>query len=105
MLKFTIAVKESKKDTLSIINTLPTGDKRVVHTYNLREKEDLEALEVAVEAYSNLSLNGNQVFGPHGVLIDFEYEYYDVNGIATYIKLEKAKEGEFDQKDIDTLLN
>ena len=98
MLKFTIAVNEDKKDTVSIINTLPTGDKRVVHTYDLQKKKDLAKLEVAVEAYSKLTLGeGNQVFGPHGALTDFEYLYYDVNGIATYINLEKAEEGEFDQ--------
>lgn len=98
MLKFTIQVKEERKDTLSIVNTLPTGDKRVVYVYSLEKKEDLAKLEAAVEAYSKLALGGgNQVFGPHGALVDFEYLYYDANGIATYINLAKAEEGEFDQ--------
>lgn len=105
MLKFTIAVNEDKKDTLSIINILPTGDKRVVYVYNLEKKEDLAKLEAAVEAYSKLALGGgNQVFGPHGALVDFEYLYYDANGIATYINLAKAEEGEFDQNP-SSLLN
>lgn len=105
MLKFTIAVNEDKKDTLSIINILPTGDKRVVYVYDLEKKEDLAKLEAAVEAYSKLALGGgNQVFGPHGLLIDYEYRYCDTNGIATYINLAKAEEGEFDQNP-SSLLN
>lgn len=96
MLKFTIHVQEEGKDTLSIVNTLPTGDKRVVHIYDLQKKEDLEALEAAVEAYSQLTLDGNQVFGPHGLLIGYEYRYCDTNGVTTYIELEKAEDGEFD---------